>query len=113
MNKPDAIHAAMESRISFACNPEEHALSMEGEIRMDKEAWDFLTVDDEHAAMLFFTNLYIRVRELGVSRTAMKKMATKADEGFERGKRRVVKEMVARRIAMLKEEVKKEDEKDS
>jgi len=104
MNKPDAIHAAMESSIVFSCNPEEHALSMEGEIRMDKEAWDFLTVDDEHAAMLFFTNLYIRVRQMGVSRSAIKKMATKADEGFERGKRRMVKEMVARRIATLKED---------
>ena len=34
MHKPDAIHAAMESTISFSCNPEECSIGMEGEIRV-------------------------------------------------------------------------------
>lgn len=118
--KHDAIHTAMESSIAFSCNPEERSLAMEGEIRMDEVAWEYIKVDDEHAAVLFFHNLYVRLRQLGVSRKKMKLLATQADGSFERSKRKMIENYVKgkleeekkKRILTL-EEAREEDEKGS
>ena len=107
----DRMDVGMESEMIFTADPEKLTVFVEGKISMPKEAWQAMTIDDNTAMMLFFHNLYSRLRLAGFSRSELKRQVNKADEGTERYKRGLLKEYeVGLRVQLAEREAKKREE---